>query len=271
LIKLPLKPGSSDGAPDPSVTETNLQEDACRLARQIIKSQEACDKFARQLIDVCARASGKELLIIHNPGGWGRARLEQCLEWERGVVAGIQAAVTEMGHSFLFTQYFRSDQGLLEEIKDLREQFYFFKSKADVMAAWLTFIINHIDGIKVILVGVSQGAAFSSAVMHSLGDDYPVYSIELGFPFMYKSRRVITGKTLEIEGNGIRPDVLAQGNIWVGARILMAAPFKWMWYYLRGKPVTFAHCVNAPGHEYDWSNPEIQRCIRDFLEANFGA
>jgi hypothetical protein len=107
--------------------------------------------------------------------------------------------------------------------------------------------------------------------MQRLGGYYPVYSIELGFPFQYKSWRVITERTLAVEDNGVRPDVLAQGNIWVGARILMAAPFKWMWHHLRGKPVAFAHCVTAPGHEYDWSNPEIQRRIRDFLEVNFGA
>jgi hypothetical protein len=171
----------------------------------------------------------------------------------------------------LLTPYFRSGKGWREEMRDLRDQLRFFESKANIMAAWLRFIISHVNGLRVILMGVSQGAAFGNSVMQRLGGHYPVYSIELGFPFQYKSRRVITGRTLAIQGNGIRPDVLAQGNIWVGARILMAAPFKWMWYYLKGKPVEFAHCVTAPGHEYDWSNPEIQSRIRDFLEANFGA
>ncbi|MCJ7515311.1 MAG: hypothetical protein MUO89_05020 [Dehalococcoidia bacterium] len=271
MIKLPLKPGSTYATPDVAVADTNLREDACRLARQILKSEEACDKFAGQLIDVCTRARGKDFLIVHNPGGWGHARLDQCLEWEKGIVAGIQATVQEMGHSFMFAQYFRSGQGWRAEMRDLKEQFRFFKLEADIMAAWLRFIIKHVDGIKVILVGVSQGAAFGSAIMQRLGDNYPVYSIELGFPFMYKSRRVVTRRTLTIEGNGVRPDALAQGNMWVGARILMAAFFRWIRYNLEGRPVPLALCVNAPGHEYDWGNPEIQRRIRVFLEANFGA
>ena len=270
MIKLPLKTGSINRAPDIAVADMNLREDAYRLAREIIKSEEAADKFAGQIIDVCTRAQGKDLLIVHNPGGWGHARLDQCLEWERGIVVGVKVAVQEMGHSFLLTQYFRSGQGWQEEMRDLKEQFRFFESKANIMAAWLRFIIRHVDGIKVILIGISQGAAFGSAVMRRLGEYYPVYSIELGFPFLYKSWRVITERTLAIEGNGVKPDVLTQGNVWVGAGILMAAFFRWIRYNFKGRQIPLALCISAPGHEYDWGSPEIQRQIRDFLEANFG-
>jgi pimeloyl-ACP methyl ester carboxylesterase len=247
-----------------------LREEAYRLAEQLFGSEEAGSDFANQLMDVCTRAKGKDFLIVHNPGGWGHARLDQCLGWERGMVTGIKTAIEEMGYSLLLTQYFRSGTGWWEQMRDLREQFRSFASKASLMAAWLQFIVTHINTIKVILVGVSQGAAFSSAVMQKLGGRYPVYSIELGFPFQYKSWRVITERTLAVEGNGVKPDVLVQGNLWVGARTLMAAPFKWIWYRLRGKRVMFAHCFNAPGHEYEWANPEIKRLIRGFLKANFG-
>jgi len=247
-----------------------LREEAYRLAQQLFGTEEAGTDFANQLLDVCAKARGKDFLIVHNPGGWGHARLNQCLEWEGGIVNGIKAAVEEMGYNLLLTQYFRSGMGWREQMRDLKEQFHFFASKAVVMAAWLQFIMARVKAIKVILVGISQGAAFSSAVMRQLGGRYPVYSIELGFPFQYKSRRVITGRTLVVEGNGLRHDDLVQGNLWVGARILMTAPFKWMWYRIRGERVLFAHCVTAPGHEYDWANPEIKRQVRGFLKANFG-
>ena len=247
-----------------------LREEAYRLAEQLFGTEEAGADFANQLLDVCAKARGKDFLIVHNPGGWGHASLNQCLEWERGIVNGIKAAVEEMGYNLLLIQYFRSGTGWREQMRDLKEQFNFFASKAIVMAAWLQFIMARVKTIKVILVGISQGAAFSSAVMQQLGGQYPVYSIELGFPFQYKSWRIITESTLAVEGSGLRPDVLAQGNLWTGARILMAAPFKWIWHRLRGRRVTFAHCVNAPGHEYDWANPDIRGQIRDFLKDNFG-
>ena len=248
-----------------------LREEAYHLARQLFGSEEAVTDFANQVLDVCARARGKDFLIVHNPGGWGHARLDQCLGWERSIVEGIKGVIEEMGYSLLLTQYFRSGRGWREQMRDLREQFRFFAPKAEVMAGWLRFILTHVNDIKVILVGISQGAAFSSAVMRQLGGLYPVYSIELGFPFQYKSRRIITPRTLAMDSNGVRPDVLAQGNFRVGARILMAAPFKWVWYRLRGRRVAFAHCVSAPGHEYDWGNPEIQKPIRDFLKTYFGA
>jgi len=270
LIKLPSNAESPKGEPDITVVGLTLQEDAYRLAREIFKSEEIASNFANHLLDVCIKAEGKYFLVVHNPGGWGHARLDQCLEWERGIVAGVKVMMEEMGNSFLLAQYFRSGEGWWEKMRDLREQFRFFSSKANVMAAWLRFIITHVKGIKVILIGISQGAAFGSAVVQRLGEHFPVYSIEFGFPFQYKSWRVITERTLAVEGNGVRPDVLVQGNMWVGARILMAAPFKWMWYRLRGKPVAFAHCVSAPGHVYDWSNPEIEGRIRIFLETNFG-
>jgi pimeloyl-ACP methyl ester carboxylesterase len=176
-----------------------------------------------------------------------------------------------MGYSLLLTQYFRSGRGWREQMRDLGEQFRFFAPKARIMADWLRFIITHVNDIRVILVGVSQGAAFGSSVMRQLDVLYPVYSIELGFPFQYRSWRIISGRTLAIDSNGVRPDVLAQGNLRVGAGILISAPFKWMWHRLRGRRVPFAHCVNAPGHEYDWDNPGIQKPIRDFLETRFGA
>jgi pimeloyl-ACP methyl ester carboxylesterase len=248
-----------------------LQEDACRLALQLFGSEEAGADFANQILDICDRARGKDFLIVHNPGGWGNSRLEQCLPWERSIVAGVKGAMEGVGYSLLVTQYFRSGKGWREQMRDLGEQFRFFVPKARIMASWLRFIIAHVNNIKVILVGVSQGAAFGSSVMRQLEGLYPVYSIELGFPFQYRSWRVIAARTLAIDSNGVRPDVLAQGNLRIGAGILLAAPFKWMWYRLRGKRVPFAHCVNAPGHEYDWDNPGIQKPIRSFLKANFGA
>ncbi len=250
--------------------ERNLKKEARSLAEQLFENEEAASDFFNQLLDVCARAKGKDFLIVHNPGGWGHAEFDKCLEWERSIVAGIEAAIGEMGYSSFLTQYFRSGKGWREQMWDLREQFRFFAPKAMIMADWLRFIITHVNGIKVILVGISQGAAFGSSVMRQLGRPYAVYSIELGFPFQYKSWRIITERTIAVDSNGVIPDVLAQGNLRTGAKILMAAPFKWIWYRLRGKPVAFAYCISAPGHEYSWDAPGIQRQIRDFLKANFG-
>jgi hypothetical protein len=251
------------------VANLTLREEAYHLAEQLFGSEVAGSDFANQLVNVCTGARGRDFLIVHNPGGWGHARLDQCLGWERSVVTGIKDAMEGMGYSVFLMQYFRSGTGWRERMHDLREQIRFFISKASIMSAWLQFIMTHTGAINVILVGISQGAAFSNAVMQQLGGNYPIYSIELGCPLQYKSRRVITEKTLALEDSGVQPDALAQGNLWVGVGIFVAAFFKWVWYHLRGKRVALAYCVTAPGHEYDWANPQLQRRIKDFLKANF--
>jgi len=195
--------------------------------------------------------------------------METCLDWEKGIVHGVASVIGEMGYSFLITQYFRSGFGFREEAADFREQLRFFANKAGKMAAWLRFVIEHTGKITVILVGVSQGAAFGNAVMQRLGEGDPVYSIELGFPIIYKSRRRINKRTLVIDSNGEQPDKLVRGSLWDGIGIFAAAPFKWIGHRLRGEKVSLPHCVNTPGHAYDWRNPFIQKRVRGFLEANF--
>ena len=269
MIKIPRKGETSVAVTENILADMTLREEAYLLARQIFKSQYKADGFAGQLIDVCGRAKGKDFLVVHNPGGWGHARMDECLEWEKGLVTGVTDILHKMGYSFLVTQYFRSGRGWRNEIDDLKEQFRFFSSKANTMAAWLRFVIEHVEGIEVILMGVSQGAAFGNAVMQRIDAGYPIYSIELGFPFLYRARRKNIERTLVIDANGLKSDKFVQGTLLDAIGILFAAPFKWLIYRMRGKKVLLSHCVEAPGHEYDWGNPVVEGQITDFLMANF--
>jgi len=247
----------------------NLEEESHRFAREIVRNPKQAEELSEQLIDACREVRGKDFLIVHDPGGWGHARMETCLEWEKGIVNGVAAAIGQMGYSYLVTQYFRSGFGWRDVFEDSREQLSFFSHKAEKMAAWLRFIVAHVENVNVILVGVSQGAAFGNAVMQRLDEGAPVYSIELGFPFVYRSRRKITKRTLAIDDNGEQPDKLVVGSLWDGMGIFAAAPFKWIGHHLRGEKVSLPHCVNTPGHAYDWGNPFIENRIRGFLKRNF--
>ena len=247
----------------------NLKDEAYTFARDTFKGRKQAEEFAGRLVEVCSRVEGKGFLIVHNPGGWGRAWMENCLEWEKGLVNGIASVIGEMGYNFFITQYFRSGFGCKEEAIDLLEQLRFFSHKAGKMASWLRFIVAHVENVNVILVGVSQGAAFGNAVMQRLGEGDPVYSIELGFPFAYKTRRRTNKRTLAIDSNGEQPDKMVEGSLWDGMAVFAAAPFKWVGHRLRGEKVSLSHCVNPPGHEYHWGNPFIQSRIRGFLKANF--
>ena len=157
---------------------------------------------------------------------------------------------------------------------DIKEQARFFlkgkSSKIKVMVAELKFVAQHISNLKVILIGASQGAAFSNAVMRQLGELRQVYSIELGIFFPHMSRRVVTDRTLAIDNNGLMPDPMSQRNLWIGFKAYLTAPWRWFKYRLQGKPQKFTYCINAPGHDYNWEYPDVQGKIIDFLTLNFG-
>ncbi len=247
-----------------------LQEEAHRLACQLFEDKaEMVASFTNRLLDICNRAQGKEFLLIHNPGGWGSNTFEHCMQWERNIVNGISATIERLGHTWLLIQYYRSGTGWRDKVQDLREQYHFFATKARLMAAELEFITRHIDNLNVVMIGVSQGAAFTNSVMQQLPSHSQVYSIELGFFFPYRSRRVLTERILAIDSNGLVPDAAVRRDLMAGGRAYLAAPFRWLAYLLRGRPVGISKCVNVRGHNYDWGYPYVQRQVTGFLEANF--
>ncbi len=250
-------------------------EEVSRLARQLFgDNAKKAAGFVKRLRDTCDRVKDKDFLLIHNPGGWGCTPLEDCLQWERSVVEGVGATMEQMGHSWLLTQHFRSGNSWWAHIRDtVKEARFFFGGKsreAEIMAAELGFIAQHMKNLRVVLVAASQGAAFSNAVMRQLGEYPQVYSIELGIFFRHMSRRVITDRTLAIDSNGLMPDPMSHRNLWAGFKAYITAPFRWVKYQLQGRPEKFTYCVNAQGHDYSWEYPKVRQQITDFLTAKFG-
>jgi len=254
---------------------TALQKEADRLAEQLYEGDaRKRASFTSRLLDICARAKDVDFLLIHNPGGFGSTPIEELLLWERSVVDGINNTIGRLGYKSLLTQHLRSDRGWWSHMQDMKDQTCFFLNsksyKVKVLVAELRFLTRHLQALNVILIGASQGAAFSNAVMRQLDELNRVYSIELGIFFPHMSRRVITKRTLAIDSNGIMPDPMAHRNLWIGFKAYLTAPWRWIKYRLEGKPQKFTYCINAPGHDYNWEYPEVQGRIVDFLNLNFG-
>ena len=248
-----------------------LREEGLHLAQQLFGRQaEMAITFADRLSDICIGAQDKDFLLIHNPGGWGNNTFDRCLQWEKNIVMGISATVERMGYSRLLVQYFRTGSNLFEKLRDVGQQFRFFSTKARIMAAELEFIIRHIDNLRVILIGISQGAAFTNSVMQKVPEHPRIYSIELGMFFPYLSRRVITGRTLSLDSNGILPDAAVRRDLMAGAKAYVAGSFRWLWRHLVRKPTSFSQCIKVPGHDYDWGYAYVQGRVIEFLEGNFG-
>ena len=259
------------------ITDENmlLQEEASHLAQQLFdKDIKKRTSLTNRLVDICTRAQDKDFLLIHNPGGWGCTSLDRLLRWERSIVDGVNATIERLGYSWLLTQYFRSGNGWWAHIREIREEGRFFltgkTSMVAVMVAELKFITRHLRNLKIILIGASQGAAFSNAVLRQPDELRQIYSIELGIFFPHMSRRVLTERTLAIDSNGVMPDPMANRNLKLGFWAYLSAPFRWIKFRLQGRPERFSYCINAPGHDYNWQYPEVQRQIIDFLTQNFG-
>lgn len=248
-----------------------VQEEAEHLAQQFFGNDtKRRARYTNRILDLYTNSQDKDFLLIHNPGGWGTQPLERTLQWERSIVEGVNATIKSLGYTCLLRQYFRTGRGWRELLWDFREQARFFVFKAKIMAAELRFITQNFSNLRVILIGVSQGAAFSNAVMQCDGELDQVTSIELGLPFIYKSKRVITGNTLAINSNGLMPDAVMEWNVLTMLRMFSAAPLRWTIYRLKGKHTKLSYCVNMPGHDYNWEYPEVQRQIEEFLITNFG-
>lgn len=251
-----------------------LKAEASHLAEQLFgNDRRQCDSFTNRLLDIYARVQDKDILIIHNPGGFGSTPMEHLLPWERSIVEGVSATIEQLGHRWLLIQHFRTGNSWWAHTKDMKEQTSFFfkgtSSKPQILVAEVIFIARHFTNLKILLLGASQGAAFGNAVMRQIGELPEVYSIELGIFFPHMSRRVVTRRTLAIDSNGVMPDPISNRNLQAAARAYLAAPWRWVRYRLQGKPQKLTYCINAPGHNYNWEYPHVQQQIRDFLNLNF--
>lgn len=249
-----------------------LQEEARRIGRQLFGDDaDKSDRFADRLLAIYQDARGKDCLLIHNPGGWGNSTLENCMNWERSVVAGVSATLEKLGRSWSFSQHFRSGIGWRAHLADIRDYVRFFSFQREVLAAEVEFLTRHLKKLKVLLIGVSQGAGFSNAVMQRLDSGKRVYSIELGLFFFHRPRRVVTERTLIIDHNGLMPDAVIEGDLVTMVMTLPMAFLRWVRSRLKGKPEKFSHCIKLAGHDYHWKYPKVSQQIGDFLKVNFGA
>ncbi len=257
------------------ISELALQTEARRIAEELYgKSNGDSTHFTERLIGMVEEVGNQDFLVIHNPGGWGCSRLDQCLDWERSIVEGVTATVQRLGYQVTVAQHFRAGTGWWDHLREFPQQMRFLArghwNKPGVLATEVNFLTRCTDRLRVIMVGVSQGAAFSNAVMRQLGEARRVYSIELGMIFAHLPRRVITEHVLAIDSNGICPDPMVRRDIWEGAKSYGAAPLIWLKSQLAGHPQRFTRCIHMPGHSYSWEYPAVRQRIEGFLGTAFG-
>lgn len=241
----------------------DVREDANNLAVEFFgNNPAACQRFVDNFLEVYSVAEDRDFLLIFNSGGFGRKTIGP--EWGT-VLEGIEGELESLGYTTLLVVYVRTFEGLLDSIKEIREQSFFYPSKAKPLASQIDFLTEHIESIRVIVMGESGGGILANEVMEILEVDPQVYSIQTGIPFLYHG--AVSDRSLVINDNGITPDTVSTGDLWA----IFRANLGRLPTHRPEEGHLFFEYIRAPGHIYTWDHPGVRTQITSFLEDNFGS
>jgi pimeloyl-ACP methyl ester carboxylesterase len=206
-----------------------------------------------------------DLIIIFNPGGWGDTPMKEAQDF-LPIVEGMADTLDQWGHNVVVIPYNRANEGILNKISATKDFFAGYSFSSDTFAKDLDSIIEKFPDKKIILAGLSNGAAFINEtygkVSEGLNDS--LYAISVGSPFW--SEKAEGKNVLQIDNNG--KDTLSGGKIGSLLLATIKAPFKWFFSKTAGESVSLSKAFQAEGHSYSWSSPETRDSILMFLENN---
>jgi hypothetical protein len=256
-----------------------VEQDAWNLASQVVgSSKKAQEQFVDQVLGLYDEVKDYDCAIFCTPGGWGKKPLEANIQGQTWLT-GIESELTRLGYNYYEIEDIRTGGGFFNYLFEFKEQLTHYPSKAKELAAKIDFLTRHVSGLKVIITGQSNGAAFAGEVISRLQENPEVYSIQIGIPFWHRVSK--TENSLVIDNNGIGADALTQRDIvtllkanWVKLFILNKVPAftPFDWLVTRAimvfGPYNLGLGLEAPGHDYMWQYPGVGPVIQDFLVEN---
>jgi hypothetical protein len=249
---------------DYSMVPQTVADDANALAEALFDEPQLCADFVAQQLALYTEALDKDFVLIFSSGGWGWSLLEESPGWW-GIFEGMEAELMSLGYSSLELDYLRTSPSVTGQLDEFWEMLVGYPSKAEVLAARIDFLTDHLPDVKVILAGESTAAMIIDSAMVRLADNECVYCIQTGPPFWHET--LAAERSLIMMGNGFEVDTLCQGNAF---DFLFGCYKKWFGVL---RPVsacgTEPHIVVAPGHDYWWQYPEVRETITQFLVDNF--
>lgn len=216
------------------------------------------ERFERELMKA---GEESDVVIVFNSGGWGTVPLDKAFDINP-VIDETRKLIEESDHRVSVVQYFRTEDTFFAKISAVREVFFNFPDSSKVFAERIREFREKNPEDKVIMAGLSNGAAFVDAAMSEIKDD-KVFAIELGAPFWKKN--VKSDNILSLNNQA---DILANGKLGELLWSVMKAPFVWLGSNLSGKWMSFGTAVHIDGHDYPWL--AVKSELSDFIEARTG-
>ena len=285
LLGLGIYPGNVHGEDMSSSAREfesvkDIEQRAWQVAVEVVgASKEAQRQFVDELLDLYYQVKYNDLAIFCIPGGWGKKPLA-ANEEGRSWLVGIKAELNRLGYKYCEIDDVRTGNGLMEYLVEFKEQLTHYPSKARELAAKIDFLTDHVAGLKVIVTGQSNGAAFAGEVISHLEDNPEVYSIQVGIPFWHRVSK--TSRSLVIDNNGVGADALTERDLlsllkanavelFVLNHVPSFTPVDWLISraILVFGPYNLGLGLKAPGHEYMWEYPGVGPVMEAFLAEHF--
>ncbi|MDD4531223.1 MAG: hypothetical protein PHH21_00770 [Candidatus Pacebacteria bacterium] len=216
------------------------------------------EKFEKELMKA---GEESDVVIVFNSGGWGTVPLDRAFDINP-IIEETKKLIEESGHKVSIVQYFRTEDTFFAKISTVREVFFNFPGSSKVFAERIKEFRDSNPEDKVVMAGLSNGAAFVDAAMGELKDDN-VFAIELGAPFWKKNV-----KNENILSLNNQADILANGKLGELLWSVVKAPFIWAGSNLSGKRMSFGEAVHIDGHDYYW--PALKGELAEFIEERAG-
>ncbi len=203
-----------------------------------------------------------DVIIIFNSGGFGTVDFDRAYDL-KPIIDNLKDTITGMNYTVSIVPYYRTRETIVGKIGYLKEMFFDFPKQSEDMASQIKEFLKQNPEDKVIMTGLSNGAAFVASTMEDLKDTGGnVLAIELGAPFW--SDKNNNDHILFLDNNG--SDVLTVGNKKELIISFVKAPFKWFSSIVLNKKISYAEAMEAPGHHYYWEN--IKGDVTVFIENN---
>ncbi|MDD2274246.1 MAG: hypothetical protein PHV29_00620 [Candidatus Pacebacteria bacterium] len=188
-----------------------------------------------------------DVVVIFNSGGWGTIPFENAMDFNP-IINEVKELIEDQGLKVSIVEYHRTKESIIGKLGSLREILQGFPSSSSSFARAIDDFLENNPGDKVIIAGLSNGAAFANSAIEKIEKNKEsVFSIELGAPFWKK-------KTEGINMLGInnQNDILVNGQIGGLLFSLFRAPFIWTYENIKGNKTSFSEAMNISGHDYYW-------------------
>ncbi len=241
----------------------SLVAEAEEMAAKLFENPDKQDDFVCQLLGLYKLARDVDVLLFFNPGGFGWTKLSETREGF-SFMEGIGAELDKMGLDYLFLNHKRTSHTFNAAISEFLVAASLFPFKAEDLTARADFLTRNIPGLKVVLIGISNGTLPCDGVMDRLENNTDVLSIQLGPPAWNDA--ATDDRSLVLRSNGTISDSFSQGDMIT----ILRANIEAFYGVNQEHPGDIMLYIGAPGHDYTWDYQAVRNQIIAFLRDKLG-